>query len=222
MTRTKYYHADEVAELLGLSTDEVRGMLKRKELKGHKNGRRWFIDMNQACFENQRKVKEQPEKTYFRYIKDAEHVEVFRECLNSVKQSLYIATGDFMNVYIDGERLVSILNGMVNKGIKVIVKCMDPHHNDESEQDFELIICSRSHMKIFIFDEKIMYMGSANITRAAIARNEESRKAFNYEAGILTNDPNFIKQALLHFYSVAKIEECKTCKKKLCKRHYCI
>jgi len=51
MARTKYYHADEVAELLGITTDEVRGMLKRKELKGHKNGRRWFINMDQPCFD---------------------------------------------------------------------------------------------------------------------------------------------------------------------------
>ena len=52
MTRTKYYHVDEVAELLGVSHNEVRDMLKRKELKGHKLGRRWLIDMQQSCFEN--------------------------------------------------------------------------------------------------------------------------------------------------------------------------
>ena len=51
MTRTKYYHADEVAELLGITIDEVRVMLKNKELKGHKLGRRWLIDMKQPCFE---------------------------------------------------------------------------------------------------------------------------------------------------------------------------
>ena len=51
MARTKYYHADEVAELLGFTIDEVRVMLKNKELKGHKMGRRWLIDMEQSCFE---------------------------------------------------------------------------------------------------------------------------------------------------------------------------
>ena len=52
MARTKYYHADEVAELLGFTIDEVCVMLKNKELKGHKLGRRWLIDMEQPCFEN--------------------------------------------------------------------------------------------------------------------------------------------------------------------------
>lgn len=51
MARTKYYHADEVAELLCITIDEVRVMLKNKELKGHKLGRRWLIDMEQPCFE---------------------------------------------------------------------------------------------------------------------------------------------------------------------------
>ena len=51
MARTQYYHADEVAELLGITIDEVRVMLKNKELKGHKLGRRWLIDMEQPCFE---------------------------------------------------------------------------------------------------------------------------------------------------------------------------
>ena len=31
MGRTKYYHVDEVAELIGVSANEVRDMLKRKE-----------------------------------------------------------------------------------------------------------------------------------------------------------------------------------------------
>lgn len=224
MVRTKYYHVDEVSDLLGLTTDEVRGMLKRNELKGHKKGRRWLIDMNQAYFDNLTIEKETIEikDTFFRYIKDAEHEEIFRECLYSVKRSLYICTGDFMNIYIEGKPLVSILNNLANNGIEIVVKCMDSHHNDETEQDFKLIVCQRSHMKVFIFDEKILYMGSANITKAALTRNEESRKAFNYEAGILTNDSDFIEQALQHFHSVARIDECINCKKKICNRRICI
>lgn len=51
MARTKYYHVDEVAELIGLTANEVRDMLKRNELKGHKLGRRWLINMDQPYFE---------------------------------------------------------------------------------------------------------------------------------------------------------------------------
>lgn len=59
MGRTKYYHVDEVAELVGLSSNEVRDMLKRKELKGHKLGRRWLIDMNQPYFNNTTCIEKQ-------------------------------------------------------------------------------------------------------------------------------------------------------------------
>ena len=221
MARTKYYHADEVAELLGITTDEVRGMLKRKELKGHKNGRRWFINMDQPCFDEHIEATPISEKQepIFRYIQDDEHEEVFREHLFSVKRSLYISTCDFKNVYFDGEELASILNKIANKGVKVIVKCMKPHGHDEIKHDFELIVCDKNHMKLFIFDEETLYIGSANLTKAALGRNSLSRKAYNHEAGILTNEPHFIKQALQHFNYVANNEDCKNCKKKGCKKY---
>ena len=222
MARTKYYHADEVAELLGITIDEVRVMLKNKELKGHKLGRRWLIDMEQPCFEklvsNGSIAKKQ--EPIFRYIKDEEHEEMFRKHLFSVKKSLYISTGDFKTVYFDGEELASILNGMANRGIEVVVKCMNPYGHDKLECDFDLVVCDKNHMKLYFFDEKTLYIGSANLTKAAIARNSSSHKACNHEAGILTTDPTLIKQVLHHFKYVASNEDCKTCKKKGCKSHH--
>ena len=218
MARTKYYHADEVAELLGITTDEVRGMLKRNELKGHKNGRRWFINMDQPCFEAlSSSNKTETKNTICRFIKDSEHEEIIREYLFKVNKSLYISTGDFKKVYFDGEELASILNGIANKGIKVVVKCMNPWGHDKTKQNFELVVCSKNHMKLFLFDEKILYIGSANLTNAEIARNNTSHKDCNHEAGILTNDTNLIKQALHHFNYIAGKADCKTCNKKICK-----
>ena len=221
MARTKYYHADEVAELLCITVDEVRGMLKRNELKGHKNGRRWFINMDQPCFDaisSSSKAVETP-NTIYRFIKDSEHEEIIREYLFNVKKSLYISTGDFKNVYFDGEELASILNGIAKRGIKVVVKCMNPWGHDRIKQDFELVVCSKNHMKLFVFDEKILYIGSANLTNAAIARSDSSRKDCNHEAGILTTDTDLIKQALQHFNHVATKADCKACNKKICKTY---
>lgn len=221
MARTKYYHADEVAELLGITLDEVRSMLKNNELKGHKLGRRWLIDMHQPIFEHisTSKEKEIVKEQICRYVEDSEHEEIFRKYLFSVKKSLYIATCNFKDVYFDGEDLATILNKMANNGIKVIVKCMKPHGHEKVKQDFKLLICDRCHMKLFIFDEKTLYIGSANLTGAAIGRNRKSRRAFNYEAGILTNDTQLISHALEHFNKVGKKEECKTCKRKGCKNY---
>lgn len=217
MARTKYYHADEVAQLLGLTTDEVRSMLKRKELKGHKLGRRWLINMDQPCFEGLAEVKDTniKQETFFRYIKDAEHEEVIYDKLYSVKQSLYIATANFKNVIIHGDNLVSILNKMANKGIKITIICSRLHTKEKC--DFELIVCPRNHMKLFIFDESVLYIGSANLTPAALSRNIKSRKTNNHEAGILTNDSQIINQAINHFKSVYQVDDCKTCKIKNCR-----
>ena len=167
--RTKYYHADEVAELLGVTTDEIRGMLKRNELKGHKLGRRWLIDMKQPVLENIVSSHEEEEKQEpsFRYIKDSDHEEVIYEKLHSVQSSLYIATANFKNVKFHGITLVSILNEMVSKGVKITIICSKLHVKET--YDFEVVVCPRNHMKMFIFDEKYLYIGSANLTPAAIA-----------------------------------------------------
>ena len=210
--RTKYYHADEVAELLGVTTDEVRGMLKRNELKGHKLGRRWLIDMKQPVLENIVSSHEEEEKQEpsFRYIKDSDHEEVIYEKLHSVQSSLYIATANFKNVKFHGITLVSILNEMVSKGVKITIICSKLHVKET--YDFEVVVCPRNHMKMFIFDEKYLYIGSANLTPAAIARNNKSSKTNNHEAGILTTDTHFIKQAIQHFKNVYHIKDCETCK----------
>ena len=93
---------------------------------------------------------------------------------------------------------------------------MNPHGHEKEKHKFKLVVCKRNHMKLFIFDEKVMYIGSANLTEAAIGRNEDSQKAFNHEAGILTTEPTLIKQALLHYEQIGSVEECMKCKKKIC------
>ena len=214
MVRTKYYHTDEVAELLNISTDEVCSMLKKNELKGYKKGRRWLIDMNQPKLNSLE--KEEDTDRYTRYIKDSEHENIIRKHLYSVKKSLYIATGNFKKGKLDGNYFSSILDEIAQKGKKVIIKCMNPHGHEKEKHKFKLVVCKRNHMKLFIFDEKVMYIGSANLTEAAIGRNEDSRKAFNHEAGILTTEPALIKQALRHFEQIGTEEECKNCKIKIC------
>ena len=220
MVRTRYYHTDEVAELLNISVSEVCRMLKDKELKGYKKGRRWLVDMNQPIFEAI-SAEEENVEPFFRYIKDSEHESIIREYLGSVKKSLYIATGNFkQRVEFDGMDLACILDEMARKGKKVVVKCMHPHGHEKERYKFKLVVCKRNHMKLFIFDEKALYIGSANLTGAAIGRNEDSRRAFNYEAGILTTDPAFIKQALQHFEQIGTEEECYNCKRKICPNRF--
>lgn len=83
MSRTKYYHANEVAELLGITINEVRSMLHRKELKGHKLGRRRLVGMEQPIFQAKpADASRQPEVPTIQYIKDSEHEKVMSKQLN--------------------------------------------------------------------------------------------------------------------------------------------
>ena len=137
MVRTKYYHTDEVAELLNISTDEVCSMLKKNELKGYKKGRRWLIDMNQPKLNSLE--KEEDTDRYTRYIKDSEHENIIRKHLYSVKKSLYIATGNFKKGKLDGNYFSSILDEIAQKGKKVIIKCMNPHGHKKKNTNSNLL-----------------------------------------------------------------------------------
>ena len=58
-------------------------------------------------------------------------------------------------------------------------------------------------------------MGSANLTGAGVGMKAETTR--NFEAGILTDDPQIVEQAMNQFDEVWMGKHCKTCKR----REYC-
>lgn len=52
-------------------------------------------------------------------------------------------------------------------------------------------------MKIFIFDDECVYIGSANITSAAIGKRSSGNR--NHEAGMLVWGESMIQAPLRHF-----------------------
>lgn len=203
----KYYYTDEVAEILEVSTDVVRVMLQNGELIGHKWAGRWYINVDQPC------LKKKDLDTIL--VKDTEHVDLILDNIDSAVYSIYIATANFKNVYLYGENLVSILNEKVDEGVEVKVIC-SKLHRQEMDIDFELVECKRNHMKMFIFDEEKLYVGSANLTSAAITNRDKSTKTNNHEAGIYTVDEDLVSDALDHFNAVYSSSDCDTCKIKDC------
>lgn len=231
MARTKYYHADEVAKLLKCTTSEVYALLKDGTLCGYKNRGHWLIDMEQPYLSQFKAVpKVVPEKAKsvakapisYKYVRDSEHYEVLYKEIISVKQSLYIATADFKGVRLHDKSMTEILNALAKKGKDVTVIFMKMNgraQSDQEEEDeiaFKYINCLRNHMKLFIFDERKVYIGSANLTSAAIGNRTGSKKMPNFEAGILTDDPVIVKQALDHFTTVLSENICKGCKIRDC------
>jgi phosphatidylserine/phosphatidylglycerophosphate/cardiolipin synthase-like enzyme len=154
----------------------------------------------------------------FSYVADEEHyTEVFRR-MTEVKHCLKIATGDLknFNVTIDsngGEeklRLCDFFMLLVERGVRVRVVCMKPFGFYLYAKEncplllehplFELRYNGHNHMKVFIFDDECAYIGSANLTSAAIGKRANGNR--NHEAGMLVWEPTMIKAPLQHFEKV--------------------
>lgn len=78
------------------------------------------------------------------------------------------------------------------------------------------MLCPRVHFKMLIFDCKEVYIGSANLTGAGIGMKSEYKR--NFEAGILTDAPSIVEQAMNQFDDVWMGKFCKRCKR----RAFCI
>ena len=149
------------------------------------------------------------------YVADEEHyTQVFKR-MTEVKHSLKIATANLKNFKVsfesDGEdetlRLCEFFLSLVERGVHIQVVCMKPfgfylYTKENCPQLlesplFELRYNEHNHMKIFVFDDECAYIGSANITSAAIGK----RVKRNHEAGMLVSGA-MIEPPLRHFEKV--------------------
>ena len=104
-------------------------------------------------------------------------------------------------------RLCDFFLSLVERGVQVQVVCMKPfgfylYTKENCPQLlenplFELRCNERNHMKIFVFDDECAYIGSANITAAAIGKRASGSR--NHEAGMLVWGPTMIQAPLHHF-----------------------
>ena len=79
----------------------------------------------------------------------------------------------------------------------------------------ERVLCPRVHFKMLVFDGKEVYIGSANLTGAGIGMKAETTR--NFEAGILTDEPEIVEKAMNQFDDIWIGKHCKACKR----REYC-
>ena len=64
----------------------------------------------------------------------------------------------------------------------------------------ERVLCPLVHFKIIVFDLKTAYVGSANLTGAGLGMKGENTR--NFEAGVLSSNKDFVKNAAEQFDSV--------------------
>lgn len=156
------------------------------------------------------------------YIADLEHYSKVLSQAFKVKKSLWIATADIKDLYIrvGNEQLpfLGVLAGLLEKGVEIrLMHAKEPGPIFREDFDsypilftaLERVLCPRIHFKMMIFDYKTAYIGSANLTGAGIGM--KSSRTRNFEAGILTGDPDLVETASEHFDSVWRGARCKDC-----------
>lgn len=229
MARKKHYIVSEVAALLGSSPGYVYTLLKEAKLSGYKCASgKWLIPKDQDVDWEALKVctvvaqedpdNQQPLEPFTKYIADDEHYsEVFAK-MNQVRRSLKLTSADLknFNVYFEKEskedpiKFCEFLLILLNRGIKVQILCMKPfsfytyceEHLPEliDHPGMEIRLNDHNHMKVFIFDDECAYVGSANLTGAAIGRRANGSR--NHEAGILAQNNELFQSAMAHFERV--------------------
>ena len=158
------------------------------------------------------------------YIADEAHFKEVLSRVPNVRKTLWIGTADIKDLYVAERPFLGILADLVSKGREVrLIHAKEPGPNFREDFDrypilftgMERALCPRVHFKILIFDMKMAYIGSANLTGAGIGMKGSGSR--NFEAGILTDEPALVEAAINQFDSVWRGSKCKTCRmKKFC------
>ena len=155
------------------------------------------------------------------YIADEAHYKEVLSRAAKVKTSLWIGTADIKDLYVEERPFLGILADLIKKGKEVrLIHAKEPGPNFREEFDqypvlfkgLERALCPRVHFKILVFDYKVAYIGSANLTGAGIGMKGEGTR--NFEAGILTDDPELVDAAANQFDAVWAGLKCKKCRRK--------
>ena len=159
------------------------------------------------------------------YISNSSHYNEVLSRVMHAKQSLWIGTADIKDLYVeDGKQAVpflEVLAKLIKKGVAVrLIHAKEPGPNFREDFDrfpilydgLERVLCPRVHFKMMIFDGKVAYIGSSNLTGAGIGMKADGTR--NFEAGILTDNLEIVEQAKSQFDEVWMGKHCKTCKRK--------
>lgn len=165
------------------------------------------------------------ENQYIRYIANEQHYNVVLAQVANVKRSLWIGTADIKDLYVKTgqttQPFLGIIAQLLRRGVEVrLMYAKEPGPIFKTDFDkypilarqLERVLCPRIHFKIMVFDLQTIYVGSANLTGAGIGMKSKNRR--NFEAGILTNEPNLVDVTMNQYDNVWNGSHCKTCGRK--------
>ncbi len=163
-----------------------------------------------------------------KFISNTDHYKEVLSRVQSVKHMLWIGTADIKDLYIEVGKekkpFLALIAKLIRHGVEVrLIHEKEPGPNFREDFDhypvlftgLERLLCPRVHFKILIFDTSVVYIGSANRTGAGMGMKSPFTR--NFEAGILTDDPQLLEDACHQYFDVFFGEHCKKCKR----RQYC-
>ena len=136
----------------------------------------------------------------------------YKEVLSLVgkaKRTVWIGTADIKDLYVDDKPFLAMIASLLKKGVEVrLIHAKEPgtawRENHEKHpilyDGMERVLCPRVHFKLIIIDSTIAYIGSANLTGAGMGMKSPRKR--NFEAGILTDDPEMVEAAIEQFDNV--------------------
>ena len=164
----------------------------------------------------------------FTYISNSDHYKKVLSRVNFVKQTFGIGTADIKDLFVElgkeKKPFLAIIAHLIRRGVEVrLIHAKEPGPNFREDFDkypvlydrLERVLCPRVHFKMLVFDGKEVYIGSANLTGAGIGMKTDNKR--NFEAGIFTDEPGIVEQAMNQFDEVWMGKHCKACKR----REYC-
>ena len=163
------------------------------------------------------------------YISNSDHYKEVLSRVQSVKRTLWIGTADIKDLYVEVGKekkpFLALIALLIRRGVEVrLIHAKEPGPNFREDFDkypvlydrLERVLCPRVHFKILVLDCQTVYVGSANLTGAGIGMKGDGKR--NFEAGILTDNPELVEQAMNQFDDVWMGKHCKTCQR----RDFCI
>ena len=160
------------------------------------------------------------------FIKNREIYErVICELVPAASNLLWLATADLKDLHVDKNAkmvpFLEILADLVKQNVEIrLLHAKEPGVAFRRDFDryprliggMERILCPRVHLKTVIIDERVAYLGSANLTGAGMGAKSQNRR--NFEAGIITTDKNMVGSLMEQFDGIWRGSHCLSCQRK--------
>jgi phosphatidylserine/phosphatidylglycerophosphate/cardiolipin synthase-like enzyme len=149
--------------------------------------------------------------------------EVIRDGVLAAKRSVWIATANVKELYVERSRrygsVLRSFDDLVSRGVELRMlhaevpsrrfRAAFDRHPQLVKGGLAMKHCPRNHLKAVIIDGSKLYLGSANFTGAGLGAKGDDKR--NFEFGFLTEDFRLLDEVQSLFQMLWAGEPCATC-----------